>query len=185
MTATSRLLKVEDPPNSIAPFVTIPHFSKKPGTLFLDPHLTVKETVDQYRRDFHADSLEFYTMDGVKLSQQSKLEVVLGETFSVVLNGIEKFTIYFTAESFMQGPKDPEVRVLAYKYMIENGLTKDKAEALATFVHRFMREVEQIPAETLSKTMISSLYKQVILHRALEIKSRENELRSQVQILRD
>lgn len=124
-------------------------------------------------------------MDGVKLSSSTKLDVILGETFAIVINGIEKFNIYFTTESFMSGPKDPEVRLLAYKYMVENGLKKERAEALASFSSRFMKEIDVLDKKTLNKDLITALYKQVILHRALEIKSQENELRRQVDILRD
>lgn len=183
--SSSRLLKVEDPPNAIAPYVLVPHLSKKPGTLYLDPNLSVKETVDNYIRDHKVQSLEFYTMDGVKLSSSTKLDVVLGETFAIVLNGIEKFNIYFNPQDFMSGPKDPEVRLLAYKYMVENGLRKERAEALASFTFKFTKEVDALEKGTLSKDIIQSLYKQVILTRALEIKTQENELRRQVEVLRE
>jgi hypothetical protein len=55
--------------------------------------------------------------------------------------------------------------------MIENGLTKSKAEALATFVHRFLREVDSAETDQLDKAMITGLYKQVILQRALDIQT--------------
>ena len=159
VSSSSRLLKVEDPINAIAPYVMVPHLSKKPGTLYLDPNLTVKETVDNYVRDHKVQSLEFYTMDGVKLSSSTKLDVVLGETFALVVNGIEKFNIYFNADSFMSGPTDPEVRLLAYKYMVENGLRKERAEALASFTFKFTKEVDALEKPKLSKDIIQSLYK--------------------------
>ena len=177
----SQVLRIQSSETSAFPYFTLP--SPKGKQLFeIDPKHSLKDLKAEISSKFSTDDINFYSIDGSRLSLNSSLldstidplNIKIGQNNMYTLYNLNKDQLYLT----------PSQRALVQHYEKEKNLSKQEAEVIGALNYYILNELQESSANQISSEAFSLIVKNAILQYGAQISHQKQVFEAQLELTR-